>query len=550
MVLGTTRETRPVEHQYRGVAGLRSPNLPKSLAHVINVKSWGFDQAAHRPLPDDAWALLEGRCSHKFDFEPLPKEAEPVANMPLLMADAAVGAAFLAGAVLARAPRAPRLLWAAVGVAWFLGDWPELRTLHQGVLLLALAWLSYRRRWVIVLAACCALLVAAGFAGQMAASVLFGTLAVLALGQHRRLGSFIPAAAGGVATVLASTWAWNRLTPSTFSPVTTLLGYQAVLLVIAVAYPVWTRWVGRIRAGLTDRFLAMGVPPAGVPGLEMVLQDTLRDRSLRISTSPVETSAPRGIRDRQLTINDGTAEIAVVTYRSAVLDDPATRKAVIDVVSLIATHERRQRTYAEQLIAVEAARSRILEAVDQQRGLAAAELRQDLAQLARARAEISSARTSADHDTALVLDLIENELVAVSGEIEEMVAGVPAADLGGGRLGTAIESLAAHCAIPTAVTVGEDVAASTAVEAALFYVCSEALANVVKHARAGRVEIALHRDGPMLAATVTDDGVGGADPTGSGLTGLADRLAALGGRLRVISPPGVGTNVMAEVPIS
>jgi signal transduction histidine kinase len=86
------------------------------------------------------------------------------------------------------------------------------------------------------------------------------------------------------------------------------------------------------------------------------------------------------------------------------------------------------------------------------------------------------------------------------------------------------------------------------VEETAYYVASEALANAAKHARATAVTISARRlDGDLLVE-VDDDGVGGADPDGSGLRGLADRVAALDGRLRVHSPPGSGTCITAELP--
>jgi signal transduction histidine kinase len=86
------------------------------------------------------------------------------------------------------------------------------------------------------------------------------------------------------------------------------------------------------------------------------------------------------------------------------------------------------------------------------------------------------------------------------------------------------------------------------VEAALFFVCAEALTNVAKHARASHASIELREGGGYALATIEDDGVGGASSgRGSGLRGLADRVEALGGLLRVESPPDGGTRVVAEI---
>jgi signal transduction histidine kinase len=88
------------------------------------------------------------------------------------------------------------------------------------------------------------------------------------------------------------------------------------------------------------------------------------------------------------------------------------------------------------------------------------------------------------------------------------------------------------------------------VEAAAYYVVSEALANVVKYAGAESAAIRIADDGRQLAVEVADEGVGGADPAvGSGLSGLADRVAALDGTLEVDSPAGGGTRVTATIPL-
>jgi signal transduction histidine kinase len=89
-----------------------------------------------------------------------------------------------------------------------------------------------------------------------------------------------------------------------------------------------------------------------------------------------------------------------------------------------------------------------------------------------------------------------------------------------------------------------------ATEASAYFIVAEALTNVVKHSQAGSAQVAATvRDG-LLRVEVRDDGVGGADPGGHGLLGVDDRVAALGGRLRIDSPPGAGTVLTAELPLS
>jgi signal transduction histidine kinase len=88
------------------------------------------------------------------------------------------------------------------------------------------------------------------------------------------------------------------------------------------------------------------------------------------------------------------------------------------------------------------------------------------------------------------------------------------------------------------------------VEAAAYYVVSEALANVAKYARASAVTISVARADGIATVEIADDGIGGADPTlGSGIRGLADRVSALSGELEVESPPGEGTRLRARIPI-
>ena len=97
---------------------------------------------------------------------------------------------------------------------------------------------------------------------------------------------------------------------------------------------------------------------------------------------------------------------------------------------------------------------------------------------------------------------------------------------------------------------GVEVVLPEPVEAAAYYLIAEAIPNVAKHARASHVAISVRRDNGRLLVHVADDGVGGADSAGgSGLNGLADRVEALHGRLRIDSPRGGGTRIEAQIPV-
>jgi signal transduction histidine kinase len=128
------------------------------------------------------------------------------------------------------------------------------------------------------------------------------------------------------------------------------------------------------------------------------------------------------------------------------------------------------------------------------------------------------------------------------------VVGLSPPGLGCGGIVPAIADLAARTPVPVKTVLPEEFASDAEVETTLYYVVSEALTNAIKHSGASRIEVSMMEDGGDISLRVTDDGRGGADQTGSGLLGLADRVAARGGRLRVESPTGAGTIINAAIP--
>jgi signal transduction histidine kinase len=140
----------------------------------------------------------------------------------------------------------------------------------------------------------------------------------------------------------------------------------------------------------------------------------------------------------------------------------------------------------------------------------------------------------------------------VLDDLRELSRGLHPAALTEGGLAPALRSLSRRSAVPVDLQLDLDVERlAEPIEVAAYYAVSEALANTVKHSGASRVRIRVSHHGELLELTVADDGRGGADPSaGSGLTGLADRLDALGGSVRIDSPPGVGTTVSARLPTS
>jgi signal transduction histidine kinase len=151
--------------------------------------------------------------------------------------------------------------------------------------------------------------------------------------------------------------------------------------------------------------------------------------------------------------------------------------------------------------------------------------------------------------TARLLDASREELAQALEELRELARGIHPAVLTDRGLDAALEALAARAPLPVEID-GPTGELPAQVEAAAYYVVSEALANVTKYAQASAVEVKVERQNGIAVVEVADDGVGGADPLrGSGLRGLADRVASLSGKLEIDSPPGAGTRVRAEIPL-
>jgi signal transduction histidine kinase len=235
-----------------------------------------------------------------------------------------------------------------------------------------------------------------------------------------------------------------------------------------------------------------------------------------------------------------------------VLDEPGLLDSVASAGAIAVSNVRLQAEIRRQVADVAASRRRVLEAGDAQRRRLQRQLGdgaarrligvQEVLDLAR-----REAGTAAGGPAMERLEEAQRELRQAQTELRELADGIHPARLVEGGL-AALSSLAEHAPFRVEVTVPPE-RFPPAVEAAIYFVCSEALANVAKHANASRVTINVMRSPGRMALEVSDDGIGGADlAAGSGLRGLSDRVGALGGRLRFESPPGMGTGILAELP--
>ncbi len=150
------------------------------------------------------------------------------------------------------------------------------------------------------------------------------------------------------------------------------------------------------------------------------------------------------------------------------------------------------------------------------------------------------------------LDWVAAGLTNTLAELREYARGIHPAILAEGGLGPALKALARRSPVPVSLDVRiPHERLPERLEVTAYYVISEALANAAKHAEASVVHVDVEVAGELIRLAVRDDGIGGADPArGSGLVGLKDRVAAVGGALSVLSRPGEGTTLRAELPVS
>jgi signal transduction histidine kinase len=306
------------------------------------------------------------------------------------------------------------------------------------------------------------------------------------------------------------------------------------------------------------------LPPVGV--LQDSLRDALGDPSLEVVRwdpdaghyldAAGQRAAPPvdGPERAALTIeNDGVPMLAIA-YDPALRDDPGLVSAAVAAVRLSVENERLQAEVRAQLEAVSASRARLAEAQDTERRRIERDLhdgaQQRLVSL-RISLELLRKRLGADADPAILaeLDAASAEAQAAIGDVRELAQGLHPAILAEAGLGRALESLAERSPVDVDVRADLDGRLPPAVEATAYFVVAEALTNTAKHAVAQRATVTARQADGRLRIEIVDDGVGGADiEAGTGLRGLEDRVAALGGTLRVDSRPGTGTAISVELP--
>jgi signal transduction histidine kinase len=389
--------------------------------------------------------------------------------------------------------------------------------------------------------------------------VAFVTAARWRSASRPRRRALLPSLAGSLSGVLFAAWLTSLLVESPVIPLAWVL--NTALLTVPAAL-LWGLLRSRLaRGGLADLFRELGTRRG--MGLETGLAKTLGDPSMVLAYrvpgtrsyidgagQPVALPAPDGDRTAAPIERDGR-ELGMLLYDASLDDDPELVEAVAATAAIALDDARLQAESEGRLAELRASRERLVAAGDAERRRLERNLHDGAQQrLVSVALQLRMIQSCIREDPALEQLVIAaaNEVSQSLGELRELARGIHPAVLNHG-LQAALNSLATRASVPTSVSFESPGRLPEPVELAAYFVACEALANVAKYAHATQATVRVSRRDGMAVLEVSDDGVGGADESaGTGLQGLADRVAALGGTLRILSPPGSGTVVTAELP--
>ena len=311
--------------------------------------------------------------------------------------------------------------------------------------------------------------------------------------------------------------------------------------------------------------LVRDLETARTPGaLRDALRRSLDDPTLRLAYWVSETRGYVDLRGRPFELPwEGSNQVATMVERdgrpvaalvhdASLRDTPELLEAVTSAASLALENERLHAELRAHVDDLRESRARIVEAGDAERRRLERNLhdgaQQRLVTMSLHLRLVESKLPSDPDGPAPIVAQLREELTEALEELRELARGIHPAILSDRGLVPALEAAAARSAVPVRLSAPEE-RLPPPVEAAIYYVVSEALANVAKYAQASCVTIEVARSDGRAVLAIADDGVGGADPArGTGLRGLADRVAALDGRLYVDSGPSGGTRIYADIP--
>ena len=248
---------------------------------------------------------------------------------------------------------------------------------------------------------------------------------------------------------------------------------------------------------------------------------------------------------------DGT-HVAALLHDPSAEDEPKLLDAVTAAAGIALENGRLHADLRARLEELRGSRARIVDAAQKERQRLERNLHDGAQQrLVALSLELSliEQKLEGNPGARAQLDQARREIAASLDELREIARGIYPAVVTGHGLAVALEQLSARASVPVRLAVEVGGRLPEPIEVAGYYVVSESLTNVGKYSQASSATIEVSQTNGVLLVEVTDDGVGGADTErGTGLRGLADRVEALGGRLRVWSPKGGGTRVRAEIP--
>src|SRR3954447_3757547 len=264
---------------------------------------------------------------------------------------------------------------------------------------------------------------------------------------------------------------------------------------------------------------------------------------------PVPDPDPR----RTVTVLDRDDDhVAALLYDRSLQDEDELIAAVSAAADMALENGRLQAELHARLQELHGSRIRVIEAGQRERQRLERDLHDGAQQrLVALSLELSvlQDRLTGDSDARGRVDRMKHEGLVSLDELRDLARGLHPAVLSGHGLAVAVESLAARAAVPVGLSVDLRRRLPDAVEVTAYYVVAESLTNIGKHARATSATVKVKDGDETLVVEVTDDGTGGADTEkGSGLRGLADRVEALDGELRIWTRQGNGTRVRAEIP--
>jgi signal transduction histidine kinase len=320
------------------------------------------------------------------------------------------------------------------------------------------------------------------------------------------------------------------------------------------------------RAGAVGELIERLNNPEADRSLGQALADALGDRSLKLvywrpsaghyvtyDGRRVELPQPGSGRAVTEVEREGI-RVGAIIHDASLADEPDLVRAVAASAALALENERLEAELRARLDELQSSRARLVEVSIFERRRLERDLHDGAQQrLVALSLQLGLARRSLDtgdgRAAIAMLDAARDELARALEELRELARGIHPAVLTDRGLEAALEALAERAPLPVSLDEMPAERLPAPVEAAAYFVVAEALTNVAKYAGASSAEVRIARDHGYAVVEVRDDGVGGADPAvGTGLRGLADRLAALDGRLEVHSPEGEGTIVRAEVP--